>query len=200
MTYVFFHPITTFIAGALIAVIVLSLVLISCSGPNETPQFVESYRTAMNKAGNSGPSDRDAALKNFTSFLKNVGNKDYIEKNTAKVYAPGSYLNDTLVTHHGPEEIQAYFLETADTMTSFELTIDDSVQSGPDHYIRWTMIFAAPKLSSGKAIHSVGMSQVRFAPDGKVAFHQDFWDSGQNIYGQIPVVGGMIGIIQKQLD
>lgn len=200
MVSILFHPISTFIVGMLLAVMILALFLSSCSAPNETPQFVESYRTAMNKAGTQGPTDSDTAVESFTSFLQNVGNKEYIEANTAKVYANGAYLNDTLATHYGPEEIKAYFLETADTMTSFEVIIDDTVQSGPDHYVRWTMIFAAPKLGGGEPIHSVGMSQVRFNKDGQVTFHQDFWDSGQNIYGQIPLVGGIIGIVQKRME
>ena len=56
-----------------------------------------------------------------------------------------------------------------------------------------------PKLAKGEPIHSVGISQVRFNENGKVVFHQDFWDSGRHIYGQIPVVGGMIGIIKDRM-
>jgi len=61
------------------------------------------------------------------------------------------------------------------------------------------MIFSAPKLSGGSPIHSVGMSQVRFDAQGKVAFHQDFWDSGKNIYGKIPIVGGLIHTIRNRM-
>ena len=84
-------------------------------------------------------------------------------------------------------------------MSSFELNILDTARSGPDHYIRWEMIFSAPKLSGGSPIHSVGMSQVRFDAQGKVAFHQDFWDSGKNIYGKIPIVGGLIHTIRNRM-
>ncbi|MEJ6636456.1 MAG: nuclear transport factor 2 family protein [Akkermansiaceae bacterium] len=204
MTSFLFHPATTFTAGVLLAVVAIILFLSSCSGPNTTKESVDTYRSAMAKASESGPapgsSEEKAALETFGNFLKNVGNKEYIEQNTAKAYAPGAYLNDTLVTHYGPEEIKAYFLKTAETMTSFSVTIDDTSRSGSDHYVRWTMIFSAPKLGGGEPIHSVGISQVRFNNSGQVAFHQDFWDSGQNIYGQIPVVGGMIGIVKKRLE
>jgi hypothetical protein len=103
------------------------------------------------------------------------------------------------VTHHGPEEIKNYFLQTAETMTSFEVKILDQARSGPDHYIRWEMIFSAPKMAGGEPLHSVGISQVRFDADGKVAMHQDFWDSGQNLYGHIPVVGGLIQVIRNRM-
>ncbi len=197
------HPATTFVGGALFALVAVGLILDSKSESNQTAQVVKDYQAAMNKAGEAGPAagttEETAAIERFTDFLKNVGSKEYLEANTSKAYAEGAYLDDTIVTHYGPDEIKAYFIQTAETMTSFKVNILDTARSGSDHYIRWEMIFAAPKLSSGEPIHSVGLSQVRFNPEGKVAFHQDFWDSGKNIYGQIPVVGGLIGVIRSRM-
>ena len=203
MTPYLFHPVTTFFAGALLALLVLGLILKSSSESNSSEDLVAAYDKAMTGAGQRGPApgtpEEQAALARFTNFLKNVGNQDFIEKNTAKTYAAEAYLDDTIVTHYGPDEIKKYFLATAETMTGFEVQILDQARSGPDHYIRWKMIFSAPKLGNGTPIHSIGMSQVRFNEEGQVAFHQDFWDSGKNIYGQIPIVGGVISIIRNRM-
>jgi len=158
-----FHPATTFISGAILALLVASLLLNSCTGTNDSAQLVKDYQDAMLKAGDQGPvagsAEEKAAISRFTTFLKNLGNSSYIEKETANTYAEGAYLDDTLVTHHGPEEIKKYFLNTA----------------------------------------AVGMSQIRFTSSGQVAFHQDFWDSGKNIYGKISGVGGLINIIRNRM-
>ncbi|MDG1975221.1 MAG: nuclear transport factor 2 family protein [Akkermansiaceae bacterium] len=197
------HPVTTFFGGAILALVGIGFLLSTKMEGNKTAQFVKDYRVAMAKAGESGPptnsSAEAAAVQRFADFLKNVGDRTYLEDQTANVYAKGAYLDDTIATHYGPNEIQSYFLQTAETMTSFEVEILDSARSGADHYICWEMIFAAPKLASGEPIHSVGISQVRFNENGKVVFHQDFWDSGRHIFGQIPVVGGMIGIIKDRM-
>jgi len=198
------HPAVTFVCGALVALAAVILFLTSCNGPNDSAQIVKDYREAMQKAGTSGPApgtaEEKAALSTFTNFLKNLKNSDYIEKETANAYAEGAFLDDTIVTHHGPEEIKKYFLATAATMTDYQLKILDTARSGPDHYIRWEMIFAAPKLANGEPIHSIGITQVRFNSKGKVAFHQDFWDSGKNIYGKISIVGGLINSIRKRMQ
>ena len=124
--------------------------------------MVTDYREAMTKAGVAGPApgtrEEAEAIMRFSEFLKNVGDRSYIEGNTSQAYAENAYLDDTIVTHYGPEEIKNYFMATAETMTSFELKILDTARSGPDHYIRWEMIFAAPKLSGGEPIHSVGVT------------------------------------------
>lgn len=203
MSSFIFHPASTFVTGAILALLVAAFFLNSCSGPNDSAQLVKNYQAAMTKAGEQGPapgtSAEKAAIKRFTDFLKNLGNKDYIARETGNAYAEGAYLDDTIITHYGPEEIRNYFLQTAETMTAFELNILDTARSGPNHYIRWEMIFAAPKLAGGDPIHSVGMSQVRFNDQGQVAFHQDFWDSGKNIYEKIPVVGGLISTIRNRM-
>ena len=197
------HPVTTFFGGVILALIGIGMLLNTKMEGNQTAQFVKDYRAAMSKAGEAGPSpgtsDEATAIQRFTEFLENVGNRIYVENQTANAYAEDAYLDDTIATHYGPDEIRSYFLQTAETMTSFEVNILDSARSGADHYIRWEMIFAAPKLAGGEPIHSVGISQVRFNEKGKVVFHQDFWDSGRHIYGQIPVVGGMIGIIKNRM-
>ncbi|MGJ8633320.1 MAG: nuclear transport factor 2 family protein [Luteolibacter sp.] len=183
----------------LLVLLAIAIIIPACTPYPDTKKRVDEYKSALTSQ-QAAPGDQAEGLAAFTTFLQKIGDKTYVEENTAKVYAPDAYLNDTLVTHTGPDEIKAYFLETADTMATYEVTIDDTFLSGTDHYIRWTMVFSAPKLNKGNPVHSVGISQIRFNDSGQVTMHQDFWDSGMNIYGQIPVVGGMIETIRRRFE
>jgi hypothetical protein len=40
-------------------------------------------------------------------------------------------------------------------------------------------------------IEVIGMSHVRFAPDGKIIFHTDYWDTSV-IFERAPVIGSII--------
>lgn len=204
MQTVLFHPIFTFCTGLILALAMMLLLLSSCASPNRSEQELASYRKALDGVAPSGlvagSPGEEAALERFKGFLKGIGDKKFIQENTLKAYAADAYLDDTLVVHHGAAEIQAYFIKTSETMTSFQVTIDDVARSGEDYYVRWTMIFSAPALSSGTPVHSVGISQVRFNRDGKVEFHRDFWDSGKNFYAHLPVVGGAVGFVRKRLE
>lgn len=183
----------------LLALVAIAILIPACAPNFNSAGRVQEYKTVLTQTKNAAPGSQES-LNAFTTFLQKIDDKSYVEANTAKVYAPDAYLNDTLVTHHGPEEIKAYFLATADTMTQYQVTVDDTVSSGNDHYVRWTMVFTAPKLNGGKPVESVGMSHVRFNSAGQVIMHQDFWDSGTNIYGQLPVLGGVIESIRKRFE
>jgi hypothetical protein len=201
---ILFHPISAFIAGLLVAIAAIVAFLGYHAAPNESAADLLVYRDRMSKVAPShfqpgGPGEV-AALKRFTDFLKKIGDPSYIREETLHVYAADAYLDDTLVVHHGAAEIESYFLKTSETMTGYELVIDDVARSGEDYYIRWSMTFSAPALSGGKPVHSVGMSQIRFNREGKVGLHRDFWDSGRNFFGHLPGAGGVIGFIRKKLE
>ena len=197
------HPLTTFIAGAVLAIITIGGFLVFCAEPNRSEAMAAAYRNELGKAakGNAAPgsSEETEGLKRFTIFLENIGSADFIRANTSKTYTADAYLNDTLTTHQGAADIEKYFLKTSESMTSCLVTIDDVARSGFDHYIRWTMIITAPALSKGQPVHSTGISQIRIDRDGKVTLHQDFWDSGEHFFGKLPVAGGVIGFIRKRL-
>lgn len=201
---IFTHPIFTFVAGLLVALAAVFLLLNSCAAPNRSADDVAAYRGRMEKVSASGldadgPAEK-AALERFKSFLKGIGDMRFVRENTLKVYAADAYLDDTLAIHQGAAEIEEYFVKTSEAMTSYQVTIDDVARSGDDYYVRWTMVFAAPALSGGKPVHSVGVSQIRFNREGKVAFHQDFWDSGKNFHAHLPIVGGAVGFVRKRLQ
>ncbi len=192
------------VAGILIALGGVYFTLKINANPNRSAEDIEYYRSRMEKveAGGleaGGPGEK-AAISRLRSFLQGIGDAKFVRENTLKVYAADAHLDDTLVIHHGAAEIEAYFVKTSETMTSYHLTVDDVARSGNDYYIRWTMVFSAPVLSGGSQVHSVGISQIRFNREGKVEFHQDFWDSGKNFYGHLPVIGGAIEIVRKRLN
>ena len=198
------HPVTTFVAGLVVATAAILLLLNSCAAPNRSAETVAEFRNRLEKVAPSGleaggPGEK-AALDRFTKFLEGIGDVKFVREQTLQVYAADAYLDDTLVIHRGAAEIEAYFVKTSETMKSYKVTIDDIAKSGDDYYVRWTMVFSAPLLSGGEPVHSIGISQVRFNREGKVAVHQDYWDSGKNMYGHLPVVGGAIGIVRKRLE
>jgi len=195
----FFKMLIQTIPYFLLALVAIVILIPACAPKFDSTGRVMEYKTILAKTKDASPANQQS-LNAFTTFLQKIDDKAYVEANTTKVYAADAYLNDTLVTHHGPEEIKAYFLATADTMTQYQVTVDDTVSSGNDHYVRWTMVFTAPKLNGGKPVESVGMSHVRFNSAGQVVMHQDFWDSGTNIYGQLPVLGGVIESIRKRFE
>lgn len=63
-------------------------------------------------------------------------------------------------------------------------------------FIRWTFK-GRSKRFGGRDWSITGMSELRFAEDGRVAEHIDHWDSGHGFYEFIPVVGLIIKFMRR---
>jgi hypothetical protein len=164
---------------------------------------VTSFQGAMKSTASvQGPPRGSAAEKEAVSrFEKFLGclNEQTARQDTTKVYAPDAYLNDTLKTIHGSQNIRDYFIKTAKGLDSMIVNFDDVAISGHNYYFRWTMDTLMKHLSPGKNVHTIGVTLVRFDPEGRVLIHQDFWDSAQGVWDHVPLLGSVIRWIQSKI-
>ena len=54
---------------------------------------------------------------------------DAVNTEVPRLYATNAYLNDTLKTLHGPQQIQEYFRQTLDAAESFTADFPDVTRS-----------------------------------------------------------------------
>ncbi len=149
-------------------------------------------------AAGAEPVKPEMAIKKFEAFLSDFSSKNFRE-NTQKVYSPEAYFNDTLKEIHGSAAIEAYLIKTADGIESAQVKILDVASHGEEHYFRWQMDIQLKKYRKGETFSSTGISHIRFNSDGQVVYHQDYWDSGSNLFQHVPALGWMIRRIKSHL-
>ena len=166
---------------------------------NPVASFNEAMAaTAAVQGPSRGSAAEKAAIARFEEFLGHLDEKT-ARNETEKVYAPDAYLNDTLKTLHGTPAIRDYFIKTAEGLDSMTVTFDDLAVSGRNYYFRWTMDTRMKHLAKGKTVRTIGVTLVRFDPQGRVLIHQDFWDSAQGVWDHVPVLGSVIRWIQGKI-
>jgi len=185
----------------LLTLFALPLIHLSAAPPPATP--VEAFQQAEKDTAHvQGPPRGSAAEKEaisrFEGFLGHLDEKVAREQ-TEKIYAPNAFLNDTLKTLHGSPAIRDYFIKTARGLESMTVTFDDVAVSGQNYYFRWTMDTRMKHLAHGKNVRTVGVTMVRFDPEGRVILHQDFWDSAQGVWDHVPLLGTVIRWIQSKI-
>jgi hypothetical protein len=164
---------------------------------------VDSFQKAFAEASRiQGPSpgtpEEREAIARFENFLSHLDEKTAREQTTT-VYAPDAYLNDTLKTVHGAPSIRDYFIKTAQGLDAMTVQFDDVARSGGTYYFRWTMVTRMKYLAGSRPIRTIGVTLVRFDPEGRVLVHQDYWDSAQGVWDHVPVMGSVIRWIRSRL-
>ena len=80
------------------------------------------------------------------------------------------------------------FAHSLDLLTDVSIELEDRAVGEEACYIRWIYRYRTKK--GGKPWRIEGMTELRFAEDGRVAAHVDHWDAAGQVYEKLPVLGG----------
>lgn len=187
--------------------LLLGLGLLSGCGtpPTPLPELNASYERALERTAPlavtlaPGSEAERLAFGNIQRYFAGM-TATTVREQTASVYAPDCYLNDTLVGIDGANAVEAYFGHTIERATLLTVDFLERAPVGTDWYVRWRMAVAADGLNGGKAVLTYGVTQFRFDASGRVLIHKDFWDAGTGLYEQIPVLGRVIGRVRAAVE
>ena len=174
--------------------------LAGCAGGS--PMTLENYykelsatdpaKTALVKFGSA---EEKAGIENFKEYYR-IFAENVIRRDTKKLYAKEAFFKDGYKEVKGVDAIESYFIATTKAIVSctFEIT-DVSIHEG-NYYFRWVMTLTI-KRDKDNPLKQIGMSHVRFAPDGKIIFHADYWDTSV-VFERAPVIGSIIRWAKEQ--
>ena len=114
-----------------------------------------------------------------------------------KLCAPDVRFRDPFNDVTGIAAYRAILTRMFDDVTAPRFAVKDWALSGRVAYLRWDFTFTSRK---GTPWHIEGMSEVHFDHAGRVAAHLDHWDSGSQFYARLPLFGGLIRLIRRQLS
>lgn len=145
-----------------------------------------------------GSAAEKAAVERFRGFFGDL-REDSIKANIRAVYAPRVRFNDTLKSIPDVGTLEEYLIDTARSVESCAVTVDEVISTPAGVYVRWRMGIRFKKFHKGETQESIGMTHLRFDRDGRVAYHQDYWDSGANLFEKVPVLGAGIRAVKRRL-
>lgn len=137
------------------------------------------------------------ALRRFTDFYADYS-YDAIKEGVRDLYADDAWFGDPFHIVEGIDDIEHYFLVMAEPVESCTFTVDSIQRSGIDYFARWTMELES-KAAKGEQIKTIGISQVRFNPNGKIVFQQDYWDATA-MMDRLPVVGYWTRLVKDRIE
>jgi hypothetical protein len=162
---------------------------------------IDRYEAALERTAGTthalGSAVEPQAIRHFSDFYR-VYSTESIRSGVRDLYADDAYFGDPFKSVEGIDAIEEYFLKMAEPVKSCTFDITGVDRAEGEYYFRWTMdlvVNRAPK----DPIRALGMSHVRFSPEGKVVFQQDYWDSSK-LFERLPLVGGLTRWIKKRLD
>ncbi|HEU18166.1 MAG TPA: nuclear transport factor 2 family protein [Deltaproteobacteria bacterium] len=187
-----------------IAIGIGMMLIYSCSyDVSQKGTYMKNYYEALKKtdpqqtASLKAESDEEKkALNQFRDFYQ-VFSEEKIRSSVRVLYREDAYFRDGFREVQGIDAIEKYFVSSTEAFLECRFDIQDvSVHDG-NYYFRWIMILVL-KRNKDDPIEAVGMSHVRFDENGRIIFHQDYWDTGI-IYEKVPILGPIITWIRQRV-
>lgn len=113
------------------------------------------------------------------------------------VYADNVHFTDPFASVHGIGELTDYFAGAYANVVSCHFDFGDPVVSGENVCIPWVMHLQHKRIRRGKSVEVDGISQVVIR-NGRVISHRDYFDAGQLLYQNLPIIGGIIRWVRNQ--
>lgn len=114
------------------------------------------------------------------------------------VYHQEVIFEDAAHRLEGWNELESYFAALYTNVNRCDFDIQEQQQSGDSGFLTWQMTLEHPKLSKGAVIHVNGVSHLKFA-QGRVIYHRDYFDLGEMLYENLPLLGSVIKTIKQRL-
>lgn len=153
----------------------------------------------MTTASVIGIGTRDSALPlvldRFCSLFNDLDKSNLTR--LAEVYSDDIRFQDPFGEVKGIDELTRYFAGAYGNVIRCRFHFDAPVCQNGWCTIPWVMELQHKRIKGGKTVEVEGISHLEIK-DGHVRYHRDYFDAGQLLYENLPVVGGVIRWVKEQ--
>jgi ketosteroid isomerase-like protein len=114
------------------------------------------------------------------------------------VYHQDVVFRDPMHEIKGLENLHRYFENMYQNTRDCQFKIQHCQQSGNIGFITWQMLLTHPRLKRGQTVTVDGCSQLEFC-QGRVIYHRDYFDAGQMLYENLPLLGTVVQVLKQRI-
>jgi steroid Delta-isomerase len=119
-------------------------------------------------------------------------------KSIGDFYTGDAYFRDPFNEIRGAAELERIFAEMFERLIEPRFTITEIIASEQGAFLVWNFDFRIKSLKPNVVRRIHGTSHVRFAADGRVNYHRDYWDAAGELYEHFPLVGSLMRWLKKR--
>jgi steroid delta-isomerase len=112
-------------------------------------------------------------------------------------YAPDACFKDPFNEVTGVPAIVAVFDHMYRSLHEPRFVVHEAVQQEDQVFVTWDFLFRFRRFSD-EPQRVRGASHLRFAADGRIALHRDYWDVAEELYEKLPAVGALMRWLKRR--
>jgi len=117
----------------------------------------------------------------------------------AEVYAADARFKDPFNEVCGLPAIEKVFRHMYEQVQEPRFRVSSRMEEGDEAWLAWEFEFRFRGWKEAELQCIRGATHLRFAADGRVATHRDYWDTGEELYARLPLLGTLMRWLRGRL-
>jgi steroid Delta-isomerase len=114
------------------------------------------------------------------------------------LYSENVYFRDPFNEIRDVKALEHIFLDMFERLIEPRFTIIETIADGNAAFLVWDFDFRIKSLKPNQTRRIHGTSHIRFAADGRVNYHRDYWDAAGELYEQFPIIGAVLRWLKRR--
>lgn len=114
-------------------------------------------------------------------------------------YTEDAWFKDPFNEVRGVEAIQRVFAHMFEQVDEPRFRVTERVVDADGAVLVWEFHFGMKRRGRRQAQLVRGVSHLKFAADGRVCYHRDYWDAAEELYMKWPLLGALMRGLRRRL-
>jgi hypothetical protein len=110
-------------------------------------------------------------------------------------YAANAWFKDPFNEVSGLEAIKRVFAHMFATLRTPRFRITGRIEDENGAFLAWEFRFGAGR----RAYEVRGATHLKWNGRGKIVYHRDYWDTAEELYAKLPLLGGLMRLLRRRL-
>jgi len=136
-----------------------------------------------------------ASLDKLVSFFESITLEGC--QDLSGIYTEDAFFKDPFNELRGLPAINRVFQHMFVQVHEPRFRVTSTVLQGDTAFLVWDFLFTMKNFNAAPQCIR-GATHIRFADDGRVNFHRDYWDAAEELYEKLPVLGSFMRFLKNQ--
>jgi steroid Delta-isomerase len=115
-------------------------------------------------------------------------------------YVQDAYFKDPFNEVHDLSGILRIFNHMFVALDSPHFIVTERVVQGGQCFLVWDFKFRLKRFDTITDQVVRGTSHLRFAADGRICYHRDYWDAAEELYEKLPLLRGLMRWLKRRAN
>ncbi|MFN0162435.1 MAG: nuclear transport factor 2 family protein [Burkholderiales bacterium] len=137
-------------------------------------------------------------LARVVALFENLSRADVAR--LGELYSTGVAFKDPFNDVRGLAAVSQIFAHMFEQVHEPRFIVTSAFEQGKQAFLAWEFRFRMKSFDTRTPQTVRGATHLRFAADGRIDLHRDYWDAAEELYEKLPLLGGLMRWLRRRAN